>query len=457
MTPKPDDPGYLPVDLIQVALCPLKSKWQTLAEHVLYNCDRSVVAKIKKDKALEHLEVAEPLDQWRTFKYWTKQKNRAVGSINIKAPYGMCQYDFDVLLGLYNYLRDLQRNEQLPEKVELEMRLPELAGICRVGSVGGKQLDRLRSSLFRLNYISLHSTAEWSVEAEQFGHRTIKFFTIKHLSRLGKAATGGKNFDKIVLQIDQSFIDLVTTSRVVQFDRTFYDTLSAKHKRHYLQVVRFGWWERTSPPDLDAEQYAIHQIGMTDADERKRGEGQTVSGKDNRRAHRVDWVRRLCREATEKGYVEPVKSAGWGGEFLKCRSSPGKRPVYLVRWKSTRRIPNKRDLDSKADLKSDPLWIRTQRFQDAEGAAITARTFRQWVKKYGRPEINRQLEVVEWMVDNKKKIDKSPIHTLVDRLEHGYAPPEEFRLEPQLDIFSQAPSGRDARLDKDYQDSIRTF
>ena len=449
------DAGYLPVDLIQVALCPLKFEPQTLRDHIIYKGQHASIATIKKDKALEHLQVGESIDQWRAFKYWTKSKNRATGSINIKAPYGMSAYDFDILVGIYNYLRDRHRSGELSENVMLEMRLSQLARICRVGSDGGKQADRLRSSLFRLNFFSLHSTAEWTQEAGDFGHRTIKLFTVKYLNRLGKTQQGTKNSDKIVLHIDQSFMDLVKSNRVVQFDRSFYGTLSPKHKRHYLQAVRFGWWDKNSPPDLDAEQYAINQIWMTDKDTRLRRDGTEVPARDRRNAHRIDWMKRLCREAQGLGYIQTTKKGGWGGEYLKLDSSKTNNPCYFVRWKIGKRITNKGDLDSKTTLKSDELWIRTQSLRDDSGNSPTPRTYKQWIKKYSRQNVAKQLEVVQWMADNKKQFTKSAVQTLVDRLENDYTPPDEFRSQPQLAMFSQATLTRDTRLQQDYQTVIK--
>lgn len=442
---------------MQVALCPLTFRPTRLSDHVIYNRSQASEASIKKDQALEHLEVGESLDEWRTFKYWTKAKNRAVGSYNIKAPYGMSPYDFDVVLGLFNYLRELHREGELPENGELGFRLSQLARICRVSAEGGKQANRLRSSIFRLNFFSLHSTAEWSDEAQDFGHKTIKFLTVKYLSRLGKPSKGKKNSDLLVLQFDQSFLDLVTSTRVIQIDRAFYDTLSVKHKRHYLQTVRYGWWEKVSPPDLDAEQYAINQIWMTDQDERQRRKGLAVSSRERRSAHRVLWMKRLCLEAETLEYIEPTKKSGWSGEYLKAVPDKASQPGYLVRWKIGKRIKCKKDLDSKAALSSDPLWQRIRLIRDNQDQPPNTRTFHQWVSKYGRSKLTKQLEVIEWMSDNKKRFKKSKVHTLVDRLENDYPPPEELRMQPQQTLFNPAEFQRDQRLQNEYDKIIKPF
>lgn len=447
--------GYLPIDLIKVALCPLSFHPQTLKEHILYNGNAQSPASIKKDKSLEHLEVGDSLDEWRTFKYWTKSKNRAIGSVNIKAPYGMAPHDFDVLVGLYNHCRELHREGVLPEDGQLEFRLAELARLCHINPNGGKQANRLRSSVFRLNFFTLHSTAEWSSEAQEYGHKTIKLFTVKYLSRLGKVKGAGKNHDLLVLQLDRSFLDLVATNQVIQFDLDFFRTLSAKHKRHYLQSVRFGWWDRNSPPDIDAEEYAINQIWMTDADQRLQRSGIEVSSRQRRSSHRIDWMKRLCREAEALNYIEPTKKSGWNGKYLKPATEQGSAPCYFVRWKSGKQINNKKDLQSKSKLRDDALWQRVSVLRDDRGQPPTPQTFHQWEKSYGRVKLGEQLDILQWMQETKKPFTKSAVQTLVNRLENNYSAPDAYREQTQMNMFASTEITRDPRLQQAYNNIIK--
>ncbi len=308
--------GYLPIELTQVALCPLSFTPIKLADHIRYKHPAQNLRLLKKDKALEALLIGEELDAWKSYKYWDHNENRKVGHVNIKAPFGMAAADFDVIVGLYNHCRDLDRSGGLPPDNEFHFSLSEIARLCGLPHGGGKQALYMRSRLFRLGFVTLHFTASKDAEEGIHVHRTFKFFTIKSLSRLNTPK------QKIVIQLDPSFVDLIRSRRVIQFDRDFFQSLSHKHKRHYLQCVRYGWYSSTSPNDLSANDYACNQIWFADHDEQARQSGVVVDSGDDRTHQRFGWLQELLKEAEEKyEYITPTHKNGWKGEYVTNRKT----------------------------------------------------------------------------------------------------------------------------------------
>ncbi|MEM7313051.1 MAG: hypothetical protein AAF497_07850, partial [Planctomycetota bacterium] len=414
--------GYLPIELAQVALCPLSFTPIRLIDHILYKHPEQNRRLLQKDKALESLLVGEAIDVWRQYKYWDHNENRKVGHVHINAPFGMAPEDFDIIVGLYNHARDLDRAGQFPDDSQLQFRLADIARICHMPYGGGKQGLYLRSRLFRLGFVSLHFTASKDVEEGIHVQRTFKFFTIKSLSRLNVPK------QKITIQLDPSFLDLVRSKRVIQFDRTFYDSLTAKHKRHYLQCVRFGWLTRVSPPDLTANDYACNQIWFADHDEQKRRSGGVVEAGNDRTHQRLGWLEELMTEAEKKyEYVQPTKKGGWKGEYLKRVAASGSGSVWYIRWANGIRIKSRRQRQSSSTLSDDPLWQELRTVKDDQGKSLNPAGYRDWVDKYGGSHIRKHAEVIRWMIDNRMPFKKSPLQALANRVHNNHPLPDGFR------------------------------
>ena len=448
--PLSDNKGYLPIELTQVALCPLSFAPIKLIDHIIYKHPQQNIRLLQKDRALESLLVGDELDCWKHYKYWDHNENRKVGHVNVKAPFGIAPEDFDVVVGLYNHCRDLDRSGRLPTDSQFQLSLAEIARICRLPHGGGKQALYLRSRLFRLGFVTLHFTAQKDFEEGIHVQRTFKFFTIKSLSRLNTPK------QKIVIQLDPSFVDLIKSRRVIQFDRTFYDSLSAKHKRHYLQCVRYGWYSKTSPPDIMANDYACNQIWFADHDEQTRRSGGVVDSADDRTHQRVGWLGDLLKEAeADFQYVQPTTKSGWRGDYLKRVNEPNGTSVWYVRWANGKRIRNKRQRNSVAALKNDPLWRSVQSLSDDQGASITPATYHTWIENYGAIAVQKQLDIVQWMIANKVPFTKSAVHALVDRLLNNHAAPDGFihREDQQQPTESDT---RDPRMKEAYDTIIKS-
>ena len=452
MKNRTESKGYLPIELVQVALCPLSFTPTRLSEHILYKHPQQNLRLLKKDGALESLLVGDELDCWKHYKYWDHNENRKVGHVNIKAPFGMAPEDFDVIVGLYNYCRAQHREGESSFDPTVQFSLADIARICDLPHGGGKQALYLRSRLFRLGFVSLHFTAVWDTEERAHVQRTYKLFTIKSLSRLNLPK------QKIVIQLDPSFVDLIASRRVIQFDRTLYNSMTAKHKRHYLQCVRFGWYSRTSPPDVLAADYACNQIWFADHDERMRQSGGVVSADDDRTHQRIGWLADLLKEAEAKyEIIKPTSKSGWKGEYFKQVVAGSGQVEKYIRWANGPRIKNKRQRNSKFDLNSDPLWQSICQFQDDTGHPITPATYRDWLDQYGADRVQQHVRIIEWMVGNRIPFTKSALQALADRVHKNHPAPDGYRQQTQTSLLDSSMLNRDPRVASAYDDTIKSI
>jgi hypothetical protein len=91
--------AYAGLDFIRAAFCPLEFNAVALRNHPRF-------IELRRDEALAELEVSEPLNYPRQFPY-SHNGNRRTGTQIVSAYFGLAPTDFDVLLGLYTYLKRL--------------------------------------------------------------------------------------------------------------------------------------------------------------------------------------------------------------------------------------------------------------------------------------------------------------------------------------------------------------
>jgi hypothetical protein len=69
--------------------------------------------------------------------------------------------------------------------------------------------------------------------------------------------------------------------------------------------------------------------------------------------------------------------------------------------------------------------------------------------------VQKQLDIVEWMIDNKIPFTKSAVHALADRLRNNHTPPDGF-IHREHQQQSVDKDTRDPRVKKAYDTIIKS-
>ena len=280
--------GYVPLELMRAAVCPLTFKPFKLSTHPEYEHQRS---EGRVDESLNHLEVGDQLSYVRSFSYRDHHHNLQTGTVTTKATFGLAPEDFNTLvIGLFNEVRWRCHHDLMPDDRVLELTLPELAEISRVSCGGGSQKDRLRSRILRVNFMQMMNTAAWDSQEKKRGLKTYSIYDIDFMERIVVP------HERIRLAISPTFIKLARFGSTVKFRWDIFDAYkkSPGKQRLYLIADRICWNQRVSPAHVDVDDFAIHQLGYVDTDrqqeEQLKKQGKRLPSKDRRASNRRDSV-----------------------------------------------------------------------------------------------------------------------------------------------------------------------
>jgi hypothetical protein len=183
-----------------------------------------------------------------------------MGTQIVSAHFGLAPTDFDVLQGLYTYLKRLP---ELPPDGRSYLTTDFLAKQLRLPATSQGDYLRLRSRIFRLSYVKYTNTAFWNGETESYDIVNFGFFNLASMSRLTESRR------PIVFEWDPTFLTLARTGAHLAFDYELYRSLSPAMRRFYLIANRDGWNQRDSSLFI-ADDFAVHQIGYDEKPERRK-------------------------------------------------------------------------------------------------------------------------------------------------------------------------------------------
>lgn len=404
-------PGYAGVDFIKAAVCPLDFVASPLGEHPGWEI-------LHADKALADLEVGEPLKYPRQFWYLDQQKNRKRGTQIITAPFGFSPEDFDLWLGIYSWLwRKQQRGETISEDGLVEMSLSFLARLGGMPYQGGRNIQRLRSRLFRLSFVTYANSAFWNRDNRSYDVVTFGLFKLDSLSRLMASRR------PVGLRIDTKILSLLPQSRAFCFDQQLYRSLEgAALRRLYLIANRECYHKRCSPIYL-ADDFATQQMGYCD-DEEANSQKRSQRQRDQRRK-----LKQRLDKAADLGLIRP--HAEWGDWFSKGTRGYWSGKVCL-RFERGPVLKSKKSQQSIQidDLQDDALWSQIREFTDQQGEGLHPQVYQNLKAEYGEQRLQRHIRVVLAQKErDPKSFTKSEAATFVDRVKQDYADPDWYQQE----------------------------
>jgi hypothetical protein len=393
----PSQKAYAGLDFIRAAFCPLEFNAVELRNHPRF-------VELRRDQALAGLEVSEPLHYPRQFPY-TCNGNRRTGTQIVSAYFGLAPTDFDVLLGLYTYLKRLP---ELPADGRTYLTADFIAKQLGLPATSQGDYLRLRSRIFRLSYIKYTNTAFWNSETGTYDIANFGFFNLASMSRLTESRR------PIVFEWDRTFLDLVRTGAHLAFDYEFYRSLSPALRRFYLIANRDGWNQRDSSFFI-VDDFTVHQIGYDD--------------NPAFRKQRVQKLKRLLADAESLGLIRPF--APWEGYLQKLTTGPRAGEVAL-RWSRGPRLharttasPDKRFTDR---IENDALYAQVRDVRDEHKKRVTPDVFRKLVARFGRDLLQKHIAVVLAQKEHRpRSFQKSELAALINRMQHDHPEPDWYK------------------------------
>jgi len=235
--------GYAGLDFIKAAFSPLSFKATPLREHPLYR-------ELHADSALGVLEVGEALNYPRQFRYKDRSGNYKTATQLITAPFGLAPKDFDLFLGLYTYVKDL---DEFPNSGELDLTADFIGRRCGFSVTSHKDYLRIRSRIFRFSYVKYTNSAFWNPQTQTYDIKNFEFYSLAALSRV----TASRR--PITFHLSRDFLEIAQRSKFLRFDYDLYLSLPCPMRRFYLLANQMGWKNRDSAI-FDVDEFAIHQI-----------------------------------------------------------------------------------------------------------------------------------------------------------------------------------------------------
>ena len=389
--------AYAGLDFIRAAFCPLEFNAVPLADHIRF-------AELRRDKALAALEVSDPLHYPRQFPY-TTNGNRRTGTQIVSAHFGLAPTDFDVLLGLYTYLKRLP---ELPADGRSYLTTDFLAKQLQLSATSQVYYLRLRSRVFRLSYVKYTNTAFWNGEDESYDIVNFGFFSLASMSRLTESRR------PIVFEWDPSFLKLVRSGAHLAFDYELYRKLSPAMRRFYLIANRDGWNQRDSSLFI-ADDFAVHQIGYDE--------------KPELRKLRLQKLKRILAEAERLGLIQPFQP--WDGYLEKLATGPRSGELAL-RWSRgpalhARGAANL-DRNFTDQVDNDALYAQVRELRDEEKKATPPDTFRRLVARFGREAMQKHVAVVLAQKEHRPgSFQKSELAAFINRMQNDHAEPDWYQ------------------------------
>lgn len=389
--------AYAGLDFIRAAFCPLEFNAVPLADHIRF-------AELRRDKALAALEVSDPLHYPRQFPY-TANGNRRTGTQIVTAHFGLAPTDFDVLLGLYTYLKRLP---ELPADGRSYLTTDFLAKQLRLPATSQGDYLRLRSRIFRLSYVKYTNTAFWNGETESYDIVNFGFFNLASMSRFTESRR------PIVFEWDRTFLDLARRGAHLAFDYELYRSLSPAMRRFYLIANRDGWNQRDSSLFV-ADDFAVHQIGYDE--------------KPLLRKLRLQKLKRILAEAEELGLITPFQP--WQGYLEKLTTGPRAGELAL-RWSRgpalrarTAVDPDRRFTDQ---VENDALYAQVRELRDEDKKATSAETFRRLVTRFGREAMQKHVAIVLAQKEHRPaSFQKSELAAFINRMQNNHPEPDWYQ------------------------------
>lgn len=400
---RPLHASYAGLDFIKAAFCPLEFNATRLGEHPQFR-------HLKKDEALARLEVGTALHYPRQFSYTDRNGNRKTGTQIVTAPFGLAPADFDLLLGLYTYLKKLP---EIPADGALHLTADFLARQLRLPATSQKDYLRLRSRIFRFSYAKYTNTAIWDPATKTYNIANFGFYNLLSLSRIAESRR------PISFQWDRTFLDLAVRGAALAFDYEFYRSLSPALRRLYLIANRDGWNQRESGLFV-ADDFAIHQIGYSENPELARRRLQKLRALLSD-AEQLDIIRPF---APWKGYLHPLEHGPRKGK-LGLRWSRG--PALRVR-DNERHAATKKNHLSDESLEDDALYAQVRELRDERGAPIDPLAYRRLLAQYGRDRLQKHVVVILAQKESQPgSFQRSEVAAFVDRLQHDYPLPDWYQ------------------------------
>jgi hypothetical protein len=387
------------VDFIKAAWCPLRFKAKPLREHSEFASLGPV------DPAIGNLHVGDPLNYARVYYYWDRRSRRQrQGTQVIAAPFGFAPEDFDLLLAIYNFLKEGQELKALPQDHIHHWTADFLGRLAGLPVTNTKDYSRIRSRVFRLSCTQVVNSAFWNPEAETYDIKKFGLFNIEAMSRVTESRR------PIEIRIDPAFLDLLSFCRSFQVDFGFYRSLRRAERRFYLLANREGWNRRDSPVYL-ADEFAKHQLGYSDAPEQKYVNRQCL--------------KELLKNMENRGLIRPPAGAK---AYFRKRTDGIYGDQITLQWSRGPLLFSRRNKAvQKEDHARDPLYCQIRHFRDEQGKAVPQSLYRHWLAKFGRKRLERHAPIVAAQIEQRPEtVLRSEIATFVDRLNKDYREPPDW-------------------------------
>jgi len=392
--------GYAGLDFIKAAFCPLSFKAVPLKDHPLF-------ADLRADHALGVLEVGDALHYPRQFRYKDRSANYKLATQLITAPFGLAPKDFDLLLGLYAHLKDL---DHFPDSGELDLTADFIGRRCGFSVTSQKDYLRIRSRIFRFSYVKYTNSAFWNPQTQTYDIRNFEFYSLASLSRVTVSRR------PITFHFSRDFLEIAERSKFLVFDYHLYLSLPCPMRRFYLLANQMGWNNRDSVI-FDVDEFAIHQIGyQADSDPKKGAEGRKL---------RRQKIRRLLKEAESRDLIR--RCPGWSDYFAVARCGP-LRGRLVLRWSRGPKLLARGRSKPRSlahTIENDALYDQIKALRDEQGESVTPIVFHAWVEKYGRELLQKHLRVILAQKEHEGgSFKKREGAARVDRGKHDYAEPD---------------------------------
>lgn len=394
---QPGTKAFAGLDFIRAAFCPLGFNAVPLREHPRF-------VELRHDQALAALEVSDPLNYPRQFPY-NYNGNRRTGTQIVSAYFGLAPTDFDVLLGLYTYLKRLP---ELPADGRTYLTADFIAKQLQLPATSQGDYLRLRSRIFRLSYVKYTNTAFWNSETRTCDIANFGFFNLASMSRLTESRR------PIVFEWDRTFLDLVRTGAHLAFDYELYRSLSPALRRFYLIANRDGWNQRDSSFFI-ADDFAMHQIGYDD--------------NPAFRKQRLYKLKRLLTDAETLGLIRPF--AAWDAYMEKLTVGPRVGEVAL-RWSRGPRLHARTspttDPRFTDRIENDALYAQVKDVRDENKKSVPPDVFRKLVARFGRDVMQKHIAIVLAQKEHRPaSFQKSELAAYINRMQHDHPEPDWYQ------------------------------
>lgn len=391
--------AFAPLAFIRSAFCPLEFEARKLGQHPQFT------SLPNRDEALALLEVGESLIYPRQFPYTDPNKHRKIGTQIVTAPFGLAPVDFDMFLGLFDYLK--RHPEEIGEDRTVRITAYFIGKIAGLPTTSTDNINRIRSRVFRFSYVKYTNTAAWNSAAKQYEDLSnFEFFSIDSMSRMTESRR------PIVLRLSDAFIRMLRETPCLAYCQDWHRRYSSALGRLYLIANRDGWRHAHSTI-FDADMFCVHQLGFAaDSDPKK---------DRTRRRDRLSKLRRLLVRAEKEGLIRPYKP--WAA-YLTTLDRGLLKGQLALRWSRGPALRTKKDGHRRSTTEDDALYDQVGQLRDQQGQPILSSVYQRLLSQYGRQCLQRHVDVVLAQKDVRPgTFTKSEIAVFINRVQHNHPPP----------------------------------